>query len=98
VLAVVDLAEVQQWSLHDTPTVHTSILDQAPIPMDLAIFAPLGASQKHAGTLSIPAPQRQGGWSSLQAVSSSHPVESFGNPAAVPLKKVEFTPESAKCG
>jgi hypothetical protein len=43
----IDLAQIQHVTLHDTATHDTLVLDDAPILVRLAVFLPLGLSQKH---------------------------------------------------
>jgi hypothetical protein len=47
-LRIVDLTQIQYVSLGDAAFGQSTILDDAPVAMDLAVFAPFGAFQKHA--------------------------------------------------
>jgi hypothetical protein len=43
----IDLAQIQHVSLHDAPARDTLVLNHTPIVVRLAVFLPLGLSQKH---------------------------------------------------
>src|SRR5206468_4569503 len=69
-LAVIDLSQIQHLPLDDPSFRAPMVLDNAPIPMLLAIFQPTVSAQEHAPFSTLPKPV-QGGRSALQAASDS---------------------------
>jgi hypothetical protein len=68
-LAVIDLAQVEDRALHHAPAAHAPGLDEAPVPMRLAVFVARVTAQEHrAATLPLGVSPGREGRSSLQAV------------------------------
>ena len=66
----IDLAQIQNVTLHDAATCDTLVLDDAPIVVRLAVFLALGLPQKHDAESSRANLHVGMGRSSLQPISA----------------------------
>src|ERR1700726_242612 len=76
-LAIIDLAQIQNRTLHHTTTRTASAFDNAPIPVLLAVLPSPCESQVHGPRFYAQTKSRKEGRSSLHAFQPRRPLERF---------------------
>ena len=98
VLAVVDLAQVQNRLLHHPAPGTASALDNAPVAVLLAVLDSSCGAQVHAGEFYADLQLRKEAWSSLQAISSRLPLKRLAFLSPKALKNPLYQPQLRRLG
>src|ERR1700726_289964 len=96
-LAIIDLAQIQNRTLHHTTTRTASAFDNAPIPVLLAVLPSPCESQVHGPRFYAQTKSRKEGRSSLHAFPPHRPLKRFSfrrqnSKIGAPVGKVGLTP------
>src|SRR5260370_31766179 len=96
-LAIIDLAQIQNWTLHHTTTRTASAFDNAPVPVLLAVLPSPCESQVHGPRFYAQTKSRKEGRSSLHAFPPHRPLKRFSfrrqnSKIAAPVGKVGLRP------